>query len=105
MLDNFLQAQTTIVSVNDQPMFDVSDQWSAPFFNTAFSWWTTRMDVPTGVTLAQGASMRFTWSELLSNRVSDVMIPADGAEAGRPAATYGPGLVFGGTCTVTATAT
>jgi len=64
----------------------------------------TSADVPpTGVTLAQpGDSMRFTFAELLSTKVPEIFNPAVNGEPGQPLPN-GPGLIFGGTCTVTAT--
>lgn len=101
ILSNFLQAQTTIVSVNDHQMFDVSDQWGAPFLSGGI--WFTFIEVPTGVTLAQqGDQMRFTFALVLSTKVPEVFNPAVGGEPGQPLPN-GPGLAFGGTCTVTAT--
>src|SRR6266568_648728 len=101
ILSNFLQAQTSIASVNDNQMFDVSNQWGAPFLSGGF--WFTFVEVPTGVTLAQaGDSMRFTFAELLSTKVPEIFNPAVNGEPGQPLPN-GPGLIFGGTCTVTAT--
>ena len=101
ILNNFLNAETTIASVNDQQMFDVSDQWGAPFLSGGA--WFTFINAPTGVTLAQpGDSMRFTFALTLSTPVPEIFNPAAGAEPGKPLRN-GPGLVCGGTCTVTAT--
>jgi hypothetical protein len=100
-LNNFLNAETTITSVNDTQMSDVSNQWGAPFLLGGF--WFTVIQVPTGVTLAQpGDQMRFTFALLLSTKVPEIFNPAVGGEPGNPLFN-GPGLVFGGTCTVTAT--
>src|SRR5438477_3127667 len=52
IMNNLLSAETTIVSVNDGRMFDVSNQWSTPVQQPDGSWLTT-LNVPTGVTLAQ----------------------------------------------------
>jgi hypothetical protein len=46
--------------------------------------------------------MRFTFALMLSSKVPEVFNPAAGGEPGRPVPN-GPGLSFGGTCTVTAT--
>jgi hypothetical protein len=101
ILRNFLQAQTTLASVNDGQMFDVSNQWPAPALSGGFS--ASFIEIPTGVTIAQpGDSMRFTFSLTLSTKVPEVFNPAAGGEPGQPVPN-GPGLVFGGTCTVTAT--
>jgi hypothetical protein len=101
ILTNFLQAETTLVSANDAQMSDVSTQWGAPVLSRGF--WFTSIDVPTGVTLAQpGDQMRFTFALLLSTQVPEIFNPGDGGQPGQPLRN-GPGLNFGGTCTVTAT--
>lgn len=101
ILNNFLNAQTTITSANDAQMSDVSNQWGAPFFLGGA--WFTVIQVPTDVTLAQpGDQTRFTFALLLSTKVPEIFNPAAGGQAGRPLFN-GPGLVFGGTCTVTGT--
>lgn len=98
VLRNLLGAQTTLTSVNDAPMFDVSDQWGAPAQQPDGSWLSV-VEVPTGVTLANpGDSMRFTFSLVISGKVPE----AGNGVPGQPAFN-GPGLAFGGTCTVTAT--
>ena len=106
ILNAFLTTQTTIASVNDAPMFDVSKNWGAPaqvdlgLPNLA---WESVIEIPTGVTLANpGDQMRFTFALTLSGKVPEVFNPAIGGAAGQPASN-GPGLDFGGTCTVTAT--
>ena len=100
-LHNFLQAESTITSINDAQMVDVSNQWGAPFLSGGV--WFTFVEVPTGITLAQpGDQLRFTAAELLSTKVPEIFNPAAGGEPGQPLPN-GPGLVFGGTCTVTAT--
>lgn len=100
IMRNFLNAQTTITSVNDAPMSDVSNRWGAPFQLGGFSF--ADVDVPSGVTLAQpGDQMRFTFALLLSTKVPEILNPAVGGEPGQPTFN-GPGLNFGGTCTVAA---
>lgn len=102
ILQNFLGAQTTITSVNDALMGDASNLWSAPF-QTPEGFWETILLEPTGVTLANpGDTMRFTFALLLSAKVPEIFNPAAGGAPGQPVSN-GPGLVFGGTCTVTAT--
>ena len=101
ILQNFLQAQMTIASVNDGQMFDLGGSWSAPTRSGGF--WFTSVEAPTSVTLAQpGDSMRFTFAMLLTAKVPEIFNPAADGQPGQPLAN-GPGLVFGGTCTVTAT--
>ena len=82
-------------------MSDVSSKWGTPFTLSGFSF--TDIDVPSGVTLSQaGDQMRFTFALLLSSKVPEIFNPAVGGEPGAPVFN-GPGLNFGGTCTVTAT--
>jgi hypothetical protein len=101
ILTNFLQAESTITSVNDGQMADVSNQWAAPFLSGGF--WFTFIEVPTGVTLAQpGDQVRFTFAALLASKVPEIFNPAADGQPGQPLFN-GPGLLFGGTCTVTAT--
>jgi hypothetical protein len=106
ILNAFLTAQMTIASVNDAPMFDVSGNWGAPAqvdLGLPDLAWESVIEIPTGVTLANpGDQMRFTFSLALSGKVPEVFNPAIGGAAGQPAFN-GPGLSFGGTCTVTAT--
>ena len=91
----FLGAQTTIVSVNGGLMWDVGDQWGAPTAGPSSNW-VSSVDIPTGITLASGEQMLFTLALALKR---DVI--ADGGFGLAPN-TYPAGLVFGGTCTVTA---
>jgi hypothetical protein len=101
ILQSFLGAETTITSVNDAEMSDVSSHWGAPFQEDGIYW--TDIDVPVGVTLAQpGDQMRYTFALLTSSKVPEIFNPAGGGQAGQPVFN-GPGLSFGGTCTVTAT--
>jgi len=98
--NNFLNVQTTIISVNDAPMLDVSDQWSAPV-NTGVTW-ASSIEFATGVTLAQaGDQMRFTFALVFSRQLTEQFNPAIGGGAGQPIV-HEAGLSFGGTCTVTA---
>jgi hypothetical protein len=93
-LTAFIKAQTTLVSFNDGQMSDVSDQWPAPVLRPDGNFGIA-LAVPTGVTLANpGDQMRHTYSTTLSTTTAP--IPGDPSTQGKP------GLVFGGTCTVTA---
>jgi hypothetical protein len=94
-LTAFVNGQTTLVSVNDGQMSDVSNQWSASVLGPDGNFGIT-LGVPTGVTLANpGDEMRFTFSMTLSSTTAPV--PGDPSTQGKP------GLLFGGTCIVTAT--
>lgn len=96
---SFRKAQTTIVSVNDAPMIDVSGGWGDPEPLAGFAA-VTRMTSPTGVTIAAGESMRFTFALIWDRPLTD---PSDYDGDGRiDPLTVGKGLSFGGTCTVTA---
>jgi hypothetical protein len=90
----FIKAQTTLVSVNDAQMSDVSNQWPGPV-SVSNDLLGSTLQVPTGVTLANpGDQMRFTFSMTLSTTTAPI--------PGEPSTLGKPGLVFGGTCTVTA---
>jgi hypothetical protein len=96
ILADFLAGQTTLVSASDAQMVDVSDQWSDPVQQPS-GYWSSAVEYPTGVTLEQpGDQMRFTFSEVVGGPV-----PEAAFGPGQPAFN-GPGLAFGGTCTVTA---
>ena len=95
----FRKAETTIVSVNDAPMIDVSGSWGDPEPLAGFAA-VTRMTSPTGVTIAAGESMRFTLALIFDRPLTD---PSDYDGDGRiDPVTVGKGLSFGGTCSVTA---
>jgi len=97
---SFLDAQTSILSVNDGRMIDVSDQYTEPAPDSTFGWGTW-LRYPTGVTLANpGDTMRFTFTLLFDRAVTDL---SDLDGDGTPDPVSGAaGLSFGGTCTVTA---
>jgi hypothetical protein len=97
---SFLDAQTSILSVNDKPMVDVSDDYTEP--EQGPSAWTTWLRYPTGVTLTNpGDSMRFTFALVLDRQVTDTS-DLDGDGSIDPVVPGHAGLSFGGTCTVTA---
>jgi hypothetical protein len=98
---SFLDAQTSILSVNDGRMVDVSDGYTEPELG-ADGRWVTWLRYPTGVTLANpGDSMRFTFAMTFDRPLTDTS-DLDGDGSIDPVK-GGPGLAFGGTCTVTAT--
>ena len=99
---SFLEAQTSILSVNDGPMVDVSDAYTEPE-QAPDARWTTWLRYPTGVTLVNpGDSMRFTFALVFDRSVTDTS-DLDGDGSIDPVVPGHPGLAFGGTCTVTAT--
>ena len=94
----FLDAETTLLSVNDALMIDVSHEWvEVPQESGALA----RLIHPTGIVLEEpGDSMRFTFALTSKRRLLD---PSDYDGDGRiDPQLGGPGLMFGGTCTVTA---
>jgi len=102
-LQNVLKAQTTVVGINDGPMSDESNAYSATFGNAVDGYGVFLGPLDTGVTLANpGDQMHFTYALVLASHVPNIFNPAGGGEAGKPLP-QGPGLSFGGTCTVTAT--
>jgi hypothetical protein len=95
VLTSFIGAQTTLISVNDAQMIDVSNQWPEPVQGPDGNYRIT-LAVSTGVTLANpGDQMRYTFSVTIAKTIAPN--PGDPSTLGKP------GLVFGGTCTVTAT--
>jgi hypothetical protein len=99
---SFLDAQTSILSVNDGPMVDVSDAYTEPE-RAPDGRWVTWLRHPTGVTLASpGDSMRFTFALVSDRQVTDTS-DLDGDGSIDPVVPGQAGLAFGGTCTVTAT--
>jgi hypothetical protein len=98
---SFLDAQTSIVSVNDGPMVDVSDGYTEPEHGP--NQWATWLRYPSGVTLASpGDSMRFTFTLVFDRPLTDTS-DLDGDGSIDPVVPGHAGLSFGGTCTVTAT--
>ena len=102
-VQSFLNAQVTIVSVNDGDMVDASAFYGAPEPWPAVNQqgWVSWFNYPTGVTLASGQSMRFTFTLYMTRGVADIY-DADNDGSMEPTTPTGAGLSFGGTCTVTA---
>ena len=93
---DFLKAETTTISVNGGPTVDISSLYGAPT-QPSDGTWVSNAFYATGVTLANpGDTMTFTISVSLSHRFADVL-----AGPGQPLF-GGPGVIFSGTCTVTA---
>ncbi len=93
LVRDFLNAQTTIVSVNGGPAADASRNYGS--VSGAASHWF----YDTGASLAAGQSMTVTLDVLLSHKLKDRDATA---MEGHPVFN-GPGSVFGGpiTCTIT----
>jgi hypothetical protein len=103
---DFLNHETTLLSLDGAPPTDVSDQWSAPTqVDLGFPElvWESSIERDTGMTLAHpGDHMQFNFSLSVTSAVPEIFNPAIGGPARGPTFN-GPGLIFGGTCTVTAT--
>lgn len=107
-LKSFLNAQTTILSINGGTPIDETNHYSAPFFvpnalGSSIGFWEAGVDTPTGITLASpGDSLTFHLRLSLARLVAEVFNPANGGPAGAPGM-IGPGTVIDGNCTVIAT--
>lgn len=97
--NTFLNVQTTIVSVKDEPMVDISDQWTAPAKTGTI--WASSVEYPTNerLTLA-GDQMRFTFALVFSREFTEQFNREPGGAV--TPIVHEAGLAFGGTCTVTA---
>jgi hypothetical protein len=97
----FLGAQTTTLSVNGGPTVDVSNKYLPPT-KQSDGHYTAYVFYPTGVMLANpGDTMTFAITVSASHLLADVTNGFEGFDPGKPLF-GGPGVVFGGTCTVTA---
>ncbi len=103
---DFLNNQTTTLSVNGGATVDVSGQWSAaaPFdLDLPALVWASQLNYDTGVTLVNpGDQMQFSFALNLKSAVPEVFNPAIGGQSGHPFFN-GPGDLIAGTRTVTAT--
>jgi hypothetical protein len=100
LTNDFLQAQSSALSVNGGTAIDVSGFYSRP--TEVSGVWSTVLRFPTGITLASGESMTFHLVISLSHAIVDG-ITFENGESGKPVF-YGPGVTFDlGTCTVTGT--
>jgi hypothetical protein len=100
LVQTFLNAQTTTISVNGGEPVDVSGDYDpiAPTSDGARIF--TRVLYDTGVTLSAGESMTFNLVISLSHRLHDGLTLADG-DSHKPLF-FGPGETFEFGCTVTA---
>jgi hypothetical protein len=105
MLTDWLQAQTTTLTVNGGAPIDVSSLYSAPIQRPRGDWFSF-LTYPTGITLANpGDSMTFTVTATLSHLFAEVFNGPLAFELGfepGPPTFSGPGIFATGTCTVTA---
>jgi hypothetical protein len=103
---DFLNNQTTTLSVNGGATVDVSGQWSAPVqvdMGLPKLVWASEVNDDTGVTLVNpGDRMQFSFTLNLKSTVPEVFNAAIGGQPGHPGFN-GPGDLIAGTCTVTAT--
>lgn len=91
---DFLTAQTTTLSIDGGPAVDISGLYAT---QPSDGGWGSYAFYATGITLANpGDTMTFTISVSVSHLITDVQ-----PEPGKPRF-GGPGVIFGGTCTVTA---
>ena len=98
LTQDFLNAQTSMVSVNGGALDDVSSDWTDPAA-VSNGWLTVLLD-PTGIALASGQSMTFHLTISVSHLLLDGLSFENGV-SGKPAF-FGPGLVADlGVCTVT----
>jgi hypothetical protein len=97
LLVDFLQAQTTTVSVNGGALIDLSDAYSAPADLAAV--FSSAASYDTGIALAVGESMSIVFVIELSHRVHDGFTFAE-QDTHRPLF-FGPGEAFEFVCTVT----
>jgi hypothetical protein len=93
VLQAYLNAQSTTVSVNGGAAVDLSAHWTAPSQQSDGSW-LTRVRYDTGVTLAAGQSLTFRFEIVLNNPVPEV---TGGQPAFNPSGSQGVWA-----CTVTA---
>jgi hypothetical protein len=100
LVQTFLNAQTTTISVNGSEPVDLSGDYDpiAPTSDGARNF--TRVLYDTGVTLSAGESMRFDLVISLSHRLHAGLTLADG-DSHKPLF-FGPGETFEFGCTVTA---
>jgi hypothetical protein len=97
LAEDFLQTQTTTVSVNGGPVADVSSLYDKPApFATG---WATFVYYPTGIVLGAGETMTFTISATISHRLLDGVTFVNGI-SGEPVFAEA-GSLFSFDCTVT----
>jgi hypothetical protein len=106
VLQNFLQMQTTTLTINGGTPIDVSSRYGAPTQEPNGAWRST-WTYPTGITLANpGDAMTFTITSKLSRLFAEETNGPVGFSLGflpGPPIFTPAGIYFTGTCTVTAT--
>jgi hypothetical protein len=95
LAQDFLQAQTTTVTVNGGGPVDISGLYSSPQLMLDGSWLTFVL-YPTGITLGTGASMTFHFLLTVRNPIPQVS-PGEGTKP----VLVEPGTLLEVTCTVT----
>jgi hypothetical protein len=94
LVEDFLRAQQTTISVNGAPAADISGSYQAPSGN-----WRTDVFYPTGVMLAAGKSLTFTLRVTTSHRLHDGLAFEE-STSGKPRFAEA-GTLFAVTCTLT----
>jgi hypothetical protein len=84
----FINAQSTTISVNSGPTVDLSRDWTTPR-QVSDGTWRTDVFYPTGIVLGPGQSLTFHFLNTVNHRIFD------GFSYG------GPGTLIDSTCTVT----
>jgi hypothetical protein len=97
LVRDFLESQTTTVTVNGGAAVDISNSFDLPaeYPPGGFVSWT---NYDTGIVLAPGESMTFRLVSTVSHRLLDGIVFENG-QFGRPL--FGEGTILDATCTVT----
>jgi hypothetical protein len=99
LLVNYLQAQTTTISINGGPPVDASQAYSSPSEDSEDGFSSAMTTYATGITLAAGESMSFVLVITLSHQLLDGFTLED--EVTHRPLFFGPGVAFEFACTVT----
>jgi hypothetical protein len=99
LLVNYLQAQTTTISINGGPPVDASQAYSFSSQDSEDGFSSAMTTYATGITLAAGESMSFVLVITLSHQLLDGFTLED--EVTHRPLFFGPGVAFEFACTVT----